>query len=303
MAQNKDFKIKNGLQVGGATSLSDSLSVTGNLTISGSGTITIGGDTFSKVLDSDLTTSLIDSAYVQQRQDKAYSSLTGAPSIPVFGVDFVDSSSVIDIINSQGLDSDLVKALVDSAYIQLRDRFQDSSLVTSTVDATYVQARENNPKLGTDFIDSSEALKLIDANALDSARAIDLIDSAYIQLRQAAGSTTDPIFKTIAVAGQSNVVAETTTDTLTFAAGGDVVLTTDASSDTVTITTNVPKFGTDFVDSAATNALIDARVTNTFINNLSGVDADTLGGQAGSCLLYTSPSPRDGLLSRMPSSA
>ena len=285
MAQNKDFKIKNGLQVGGATSLSDSLSVTGNLTISGSGTITIGGDTFSKVLDSDLTTSLIDSAYVQQRQDKAYSSLTGAPSIPVFGVDFVDSSSVIDIINSQGLDSDLVKALVDSAYIQLRDRFQDSSLVTSTVDATYVQARENNPKLGTDFIDSSEALKLIDANALDSARAIDLIDSAYIQLRQAAGGGTDFIFKTIAVAGQSNVVADTTTDTLTLAAGGDVVLTTDAASDTVTITTNVPKFGTDFVDSAATNALIDARVTNTFINNLSGVDADTLGGQSGSYYL------------------
>lgn len=285
MAQNKDFKIKNGLQVGGATSLSDSLSVTGNLTISGSGTITIGGDTFSKVLDSDLTTSLIDSAYVQQRQDKAYSSLTGAPSIPVFGVDFVDSSSVIDIINSQGLDSDLVKALVDSAYIQLRDRFQDSSLVTSTVDATYVQARENNPKLGTDFIDSSEALKLIDANALDSARAIDLIDSAYIQLRQAAGGGTDPIFKTIAVAGQSNVVADTTTDTLTLAAGGDVVLTTDAASDTVTITTNVPKFGTDFVDSAATNALIDARVTNTFINDLTGVDADTLGGQSGSYYL------------------
>ena len=27
------------------------------------------------------------------------------------------------------------------------------------------------------------------------------------------------------------------------------------------------------------------------------------GGGGGSCLLYTSPSPRDGLLSRMPSSA
>ena len=27
------------------------------------------------------------------------------------------------------------------------------------------------------------------------------------------------------------------------------------------------------------------------------------GGQPGACLLYTSPSPRDGLLSRMPSSA
>ena len=29
----------------------------------------------------------------------------------------------------------------------------------------------------------------------------------------------------------------------------------------------------------------------------------SLADQVGSCLLYTSPSPRDGLLSRMPSSA
>ena len=30
---------------------------------------------------------------------------------------------------------------------------------------------------------------------------------------------------------------------------------------------------------------------------------DYIGGHARTCLLYTSPSPRDGLLSRMPSSA
>ena len=31
--------------------------------------------------------------------------------------------------------------------------------------------------------------------------------------------------------------------------------------------------------------------------------SDMFGGGGGACLLYTSPSPRDGLLSRMPSSA
>ena len=31
--------------------------------------------------------------------------------------------------------------------------------------------------------------------------------------------------------------------------------------------------------------------------------SDQMMGQIGGCLLYTSPSPRDGLLSRMPSSA
>ena len=42
-------------------------------------------------------------------------------------------------------------------------------------------------------------------------------------------------FQTIAVSGQSNVVADTSTDTLTFAAGSNVTLTTNAGTDTVTI--------------------------------------------------------------------
>ena len=42
-------------------------------------------------------------------------------------------------------------------------------------------------------------------------------------------------FSTIAVSGQSNVVADTSTDTLTFAAGSNVTLTTNAGTDTVTI--------------------------------------------------------------------
>ena len=90
------------------------------------------------LFDSVDATILIDSAYVQVRQtpqDFAYNSLTGKPNI-------LDSDHVIKIIGQEGIDSDLTINLVDSAYIQLRDRFQDSSLVTSTVDATYVQARQ-----------------------------------------------------------------------------------------------------------------------------------------------------------------
>ena len=43
-------------------------------------------------------------------------------------------------------------------------------------------------------------------------------------------------FETIAVSGQSNIVADSTTDTLTFAAGTGITLTTAAGSDTLTIT-------------------------------------------------------------------
>src|SRR6056300_420200 len=42
-------------------------------------------------------------------------------------------------------------------------------------------------------------------------------------------------FQTVAVSGQSDIVPDSTTDTLNFAAGANITLTTDASTDTLTI--------------------------------------------------------------------
>jgi hypothetical protein len=47
------------------------------------------------------------------------------------------------------------------------------------------------------------------------------------------------IFSTIAVAGQSNVIADTTADTLTLVAGTNIGITTNATTDTVTISSTV----------------------------------------------------------------
>ena len=49
------------------------------------------------------------------------------------------------------------------------------------------------------------------------------------------GSGASVAFKTIAVSGQSNVVADAADDTLTLVAGSNVTITTNASSDTITI--------------------------------------------------------------------
>jgi hypothetical protein len=51
----------------------------------------------------------------------------------------------------------------------------------------------------------------------------------------AGPSGSQDTFKTIAVAGQSNIVADSPTDTLTVAAGSGISITTDASTDTITI--------------------------------------------------------------------
>ncbi len=51
-------------------------------------------------------------------------------------------------------------------------------------------------------------------------------------------------FKTIAVSGQSDVVADSAADTLTLAAGSNVTITTNAGTDTVTIASSAPGTGT-----------------------------------------------------------
>ena len=71
------------------------------------------------------------------------------------------------------------------------------------------------------------------------------------------------LFSTIAISGQSNVVADSATDTLTLVAGTNVTITTDAGTDTITINasggggggnsvTTVVSFGASFTDSAST---------------------------------------------------
>ena len=49
------------------------------------------------------------------------------------------------------------------------------------------------------------------------------------------GGTVTEAFKTFAVSGQSSIVADGPTDTLTVAAGNNISLTTDAATDTLTI--------------------------------------------------------------------
>ena len=75
-----------------------------------------------------------------------------------------------------------------------------------------------------------------------------------------SSSSSNDAFKTIVVSGQSDIVADSTTDTLTIAAGSNVTITTDAGTDTVTI-------AADSGDVGITTAL-----TGTF-NASSGVAA------------------------------
>jgi hypothetical protein len=98
---------------------------------------------------------IIDSAYIRARTDDLY------------------------------MDSIEVRALVDSAYIQLRDRIRDSAFVTEIIDEAYIQARDRfrDSNFVTFIVDSGYINERVDP-AVDSAEVINIItntvDATYI---------------------------------------------------------------------------------------------------------------------------
>lgn len=91
-------------------------------------------------------------------------------------------------------------------------------------------------------------------------------------------------FKTISVSGQSDVVADTMTDTLTLVAGTGITITTDAAADSVTVTGS-NNFGTVAV-SGQSNVVADSvndtltlvAGTGITITTDAGTDSVTISG-------------------------
>jgi plastocyanin len=85
-----------------------------------------------------------------------------------------------------------------------------------------------------------------------------LTDTVTISAAGVGGASNS--FTTVAVAGQSNVIADSTTDTLTLAAGAGMSITTNPSTDTITIASTVTSGATSFTnltDIAAAGLTVD----------------------------------------------
>jgi hypothetical protein len=138
---------------------------------------------------------------------------------------------------------------------------------------------------------------LADGKTLTVSNTITLngTDGATLTLGSGASSvsgtnTGDQLtFKTISVAGQSDVVADTASDTLTLVAGTGVTLTTDPATDTVTIGA-VPGAGSGSMALLATATVSSTVATidflnvfnpsqyNTYIVTLTGMQSNTTAG-------------------------
>lgn len=105
---------------------------------------------------------------------------------------------------------------------------------------------------------------LANERVLTAGTAISVVDGG-------AGSTvtinnTAQNFGTVAVSGQSDVVADATSDTLTLAAGTGISITTNAGTDTVTITNSSPNANQNLFETIAVagqNSIVADSATDT----------------------------------------
>jgi hypothetical protein len=97
------------------------------------------------------------------------------------------------------------------------------------------QFLKKNSATNYDTVWGSETDPVFTASAAASITSGDLT-----KLSNLSGTNTGDqnLFSTIAVSGQSDVVADATSDTLTLVAGSNISITTDASTDTITVATS-----------------------------------------------------------------
>ena len=114
--------------------------------------------------------------------------------------------------------------------------------------------------------------------ATDNIAAGDGITAAVVNgvvtLSNSSKGTSQNIFKNIAVSGQSNVVADNNDDTLTLVAGSNIQITTNATTDSITITGTTP---------LANNSTVNV----TAGSGLSGGGSFTVDQAAGSTITIT----------------
>ena len=104
--------------------------------------------------------------------------------------------------------------------------------------------------------------------------------SASLAAGGGSGEDNEFSFKTISVSGQSDVVADTTTDTLTFAAGSNMTITTNAGSDTIT-----------FASAGGASVETASKVSNTHTSTDTDYAVPFIGSYlSGTHTLYTDSS-------------
>jgi hypothetical protein len=186
----------------GTTTVNNSLTVTGNLTVNGT-TTTVNSTT--------LTT---DDIIITLGGDSA----PGADDDKDRGVEFRWHNGTAAKVGFFGFDDSTGK------FTFIPDATNSSEVFSGTKGVIDVGTVET----GVLYIDSIE----VDTTGATTSQVLQYNGTKFAPATLSSTSS----FTTIAVSGQDNVVADSSSDTLTFVAGTGITITTDNTTDSVTVT-------------------------------------------------------------------
>lgn len=119
-----------------------------------------------------------------------------------------------------------------------------------------------------------------------SGITLDTSTPGTVRITNAAPSVPQNIFQTIAVSGQSNVVADLPTDTLTLVNGTGISITTNAGADSVTFTNSgVTSFAVSGVGLNASAATGSITLSNTGVVAISAGDGISINQSTGTVVI------------------
>ena len=157
-----------------------------------------------------------------------------------------------------------------------------SNLVTTgTLNSGAISSGFGNIDIGTSTLNAGNTT--LDTITNDSAVASSHITGSFTGSFVGDGTNIDlssnttigsEMFKTISVSGQSDIVADSNADTLTFANGDGISITTNAGTDTITVATSA------IPNSSLSNSTISGVSLGSNLNDLT-VDDTTIGLNSG----------------------
>ena len=217
--------------------------VVSDLTVAGdSGTTGMTpGDTLTIAGGSNVTTAMSGDTLTVTSTDTNTTYTAGT------GLDLSGTEFALDLKSGSGLVIDSTELSVDNSVIATLSGsvFSGHVGVTGSIHST----AEISGSILKALALSGSLTHLEDGSSyLIAGSNITIVSGSSGAVTISAAADPD-VFKTISVAGQDNLVADASTDTLTLAAGSNVTITTNAASDTVTIAsadTNTTYTSSDF---------------------------------------------------------